>query len=876
MEAPLSTQPAYMLAPVTAVHPPDLETDDPSLATEVLPAPPPLASIVGQRRDSHLRRPTQVFSYLPASDPGTTYSGLMGGLGLVLVPEEESRLRKRARTEKTVINSRAHRASARGLNPNVAHVLLSPPEASTSDSIIEQGESRPAPRRTNSLITISDEATPDGTASNGIVTSKNRDKGKGKEKAPPRVKEEPQSVSLDMLEPSATHQPNDDHCSSCRFHGGLLYCDGCPRSFHLWCLDPPLDAQDVPEGDNRWYCPACVIRQNPPPKPRRSLISPLLHQLQMTIPTEFELPEDIRGFFKDVATGPKGSYQDVTESKLTRASRFAIIEERDPFRLKDKNGAPVLCFRCGKSALPDSEPSSGQSSSPTNGRETRSLRSTLRTFPGQKLWKSTVSCDHCSLHWHLDCLDPPLSSMPAAHKKWMCPAHVEHIAPKRRVPKQVPPVTDITGRNRPNNGNIEIIPADNTVENSKRMSVDEVHINGRRYRVPERVIVLDFWDKLGHGRRPQPPSGLLSGLSSPLTSLSSLDGIEPLNLPSGSQPPSSGDTDSGSELLSPDLEVLDAVKLLIACRTAFVRHGGGDRMDVDPGSGGKNDVAVQTDPEGCVKLDVSDAKQLSGLISATLQDLDFPGSPTGSSAQAKPYHTPTTRIANILRPARSNPRRFRKSSRLPTDSGSSRVTRSKAAPSRLSAASTPGHPSKSVPSDSSTQTHATRASRSLAETSMVAPSTVPTISSPIENRRTVRTLTSSPIQVIQNSHSATESPTRRRPCTSPVASAKTEPSVITPLPAPPSNTTKSPFKIRIPRAINTAVAAATAAAASGPASSSTPRSNGHSRSIRRGVSSSSDSSLSSAPFITRTTRAKKGDTSRPNGFGISGLQSPPF
>jgi hypothetical protein len=103
MEAPLSTQPAYMLAPVTAVHPPDLETDDPSLATEVLPAPPPLASIIGQRRDSHLRRPTQVFSYLPASDPGTTYSGLMGGLGLVLVPEEESRLRKRARTEKTYV-----------------------------------------------------------------------------------------------------------------------------------------------------------------------------------------------------------------------------------------------------------------------------------------------------------------------------------------------------------------------------------------------------------------------------------------------------------------------------------------------------------------------------------------------------------------------------------------------------------------------------------------------------------------------------------------------------------------------------------------------------------------------------------------------------
>ena len=31
------------------------------------------------------------------------------------------------------------------------------------------------------------------------------------------------------------------------------------------------------------------------------------------------------------------------------------------------------------------------------------------------------------------------------------------------------------------------------------MTVDEVLINGRRYRVPERVIMLDFWNKVGRG-----------------------------------------------------------------------------------------------------------------------------------------------------------------------------------------------------------------------------------------------------------------------------------------------------------------------------------------------------------------------------------------
>lgn len=116
-------------------------------------------------------------------------------------------------------------------------------------------------------------------------------------------------------------------------------------------------------------------------------------------------------------------------------SRFNLLEERDPFRLKDRNGYPVLCFRCGRSALPDSEsgPSNivhGDNIVVSNIRELRSRNysSFRHSNTTTTLWKSIASCDYCSLHWHLDCLDPPLASMPAAHKKWMCPAHVQHVA----------------------------------------------------------------------------------------------------------------------------------------------------------------------------------------------------------------------------------------------------------------------------------------------------------------------------------------------------------------------------------------------------------------------------------------------------------------
>ena len=45
---------------------------------------------------------------------------------------------------------------------------------------------------------------------------------------------------------------NDDFCFSCGGGGDLLLCDRCNRSYHMHCLDPPLEV--APEGD--WACPA--------------------------------------------------------------------------------------------------------------------------------------------------------------------------------------------------------------------------------------------------------------------------------------------------------------------------------------------------------------------------------------------------------------------------------------------------------------------------------------------------------------------------------------------------------------------------------------------------------------------------------------------
>ncbi|KIK40907.1 hypothetical protein CY34DRAFT_86462 [Suillus luteus UH-Slu-Lm8-n1] len=528
--------PVYMLPGVPVVQPPHLEgLSDPSLSTEILPGPPSLLSVQQAAHKRDPKKPGAFVSYLPASDPGSTYSGLMAATALSATDAEGQR-RKRARVDKGTANGRAQRASARNLNSSAIPPsdLIVPEASSRQPSIPPLPDSDPFPihhdfdelsiSRATSAPALDEplpSPLPPPVVSNGRGRPR-KDKGKGKEteKHSVKIKEEPMATYSLSPDPSLALL-NEDHCSSCRSLGALVYCDGCPRAFHLWCLDPPMETVDLPELGERWFCPSCTIRKHPPIKPPPSFMSPLIHQAQTNIPKEFQLPEDVRSFFKDVATGSNGCYLDSSEIKPPRLNRHGQLEEREPYRLKDKNGVPVLCFRCGTSTLP----SVVDVSAPPAKRSRRSTSSSHSTTP--EVWRSMVSCDYCSLHWHLDCLDPPLVTMPPFNKKWMCPNHVDHaLQPKRRVPKQTPPMIDITKPRQFNNGNIDIIHPQGT-SIAEKLILDEILINGRRYRVPEKVIMLDFWNKISKDQhldqRYVPP---VSAMSSPLTSLSSLDDFD--------------------------------------------------------------------------------------------------------------------------------------------------------------------------------------------------------------------------------------------------------------------------------------------------------------------------------------------------------------
>lgn len=93
--------PPYMLPGVTVQQPSHLEGDS-NLATEILPGPPSIASVqqAAQKRDP--RKPSTVFSYLPPSDPGSTYSGIMHGTLIGQEPQDGPRT-KRSRVDKGLV-----------------------------------------------------------------------------------------------------------------------------------------------------------------------------------------------------------------------------------------------------------------------------------------------------------------------------------------------------------------------------------------------------------------------------------------------------------------------------------------------------------------------------------------------------------------------------------------------------------------------------------------------------------------------------------------------------------------------------------------------------------------------------------------------------
>lgn len=150
---------------------------------------------------------------------------------------------------------------------------------------------------------------------------------------------------------------NDDFCFACGMPGIFICCEKCPKSFHFTCCDPPIE--EVPEDE--WYCRECYTKAYPESIPDWrdiGVFGQLLNQLETRNPKVFKLPLELREkTFVGVTTEDNGDYVDdsvkddippakLNGSQIPGCNRDVTLEIDDLYK---ENGEPFLCHKCGGS-----------------------------------------------------------------------------------------------------------------------------------------------------------------------------------------------------------------------------------------------------------------------------------------------------------------------------------------------------------------------------------------------------------------------------------------------------------------------------------------------------------------------------------------------
>lgn len=286
---------------------------------------------------------------------------------------------------------------------------------------------------------------------------------------------------------------NDDFCSVCYQTGIFLCCDTCPKSFHFACYDPPLDPNNLPQGD--WSCNECnfkkkneskfILQQNEKTfllensgNAGYQLFGKLLFNIEQINPRQFQLLQSIKDTFLHIGTGPHGEYRD-NNIKSPPNQAISKLDSYNPdMHFRADSTTLLQCYKCGESRMGIWD----------NPRDSRLI----------------MSCDYCSTPWHLDCLPIPRASLKNLGSKWKCPLH-SNSEKKRRLARNQRYVE--VGLGFKNDGDIEVKldeTNDDVIGVSIPPSLKESWDLNSTFSIPEvkeSNIKLEFLDKVYRAKK---------------------------------------------------------------------------------------------------------------------------------------------------------------------------------------------------------------------------------------------------------------------------------------------------------------------------------------------------------------------------------------
>lgn len=261
---------------------------------------------------------------------------------------------------------------------------------------------------------------------------------------------------------------NHDFCDACSEAGNLICCDYCCSSFHLSCHDPPLEETDIPCGI--WLCHTCTMKEkiarekeesdkaNAKEVPQASESSELglssqepstsslsieieMKDSENTTPTTDSEPMQVDD---EIVKEPKE--EEIEAPKVEEKIEEVVVIEKpvelSPFEELIRVASllnPKQFELPIEMTEPFPFPGTERAEPIRNGRRVKNKRTVeldsygcvplpaKLCFSCSKSCKKAplISCDYCSLYYHQDCLDPPMTALPAG--RWMCPNHPQHF-----------------------------------------------------------------------------------------------------------------------------------------------------------------------------------------------------------------------------------------------------------------------------------------------------------------------------------------------------------------------------------------------------------------------------------------------------------------
>ncbi|CAF2835832.1 unnamed protein product [Rotaria sp. Silwood2] len=261
------------------------------------------------------------------------------------------------------------------------------------------------------------------------------------------------------------HVINNDHCDSCgELYGEMISCDKCPATFHLLCANPPLSREDVPKGS--YFCENCRAKAAEEELINKEKQTKINLQTQKPFSYDPKKKLNSNGFKKNLqqhstlgqiklptASNGRSLIQPSGEIKF-RATNNTTKMKSSSSNLKRKRidslhsppsiatppiKIPTTQIETLRRLLLSCRPEEFHGPSlpfddPTYNRDNYFQKNTLTwqkyCFICRKSSTNhipSIHCDYCPLTYHLDCLTPPMTSLPSSTDKWMCPNHIEPI-----------------------------------------------------------------------------------------------------------------------------------------------------------------------------------------------------------------------------------------------------------------------------------------------------------------------------------------------------------------------------------------------------------------------------------------------------------------